>query len=296
MRLLKWIGIVLLVVVLIVVLAGAVLINMGNNKFNGQVSVPVESITVPTDEASLARGEHLAHSVSPCVGCHGENLGGGEFINEPSFAVIYAPNLTPGQGGAGATYTDEDWVRAIRHGVAKDGRALFAMPSRLFYHMSDADLGALIAYLKTIPPVDNQVPPRTVSTIPVKLLLGAGMLPLQPDMIDHDAPRPAAPEPGVTTEYGQYLTTIAGCMECHGDNLAGAPDPNAPQGPNLTPGGPLAAWTEDDFITAIRTGVRPGGVPMDPIEMPWPEYMGMTDDELKAIWMFLQSQPALPTN
>ena len=121
------------------------------------------------------------------------------------------------------------------------------------------------------------------------------MFPLAPELIAKNGPRVEIPA-GPTVEYGEYMSLVAACRDCHGQNLAGAEDPNAPQGPNLTPGGGFTAYqTEDDFIKLIRTGETPGGRTVSE-EMPWIEYKGMTDDELKALFAYLTSLEALPTN
>jgi hypothetical protein len=101
--------------------------------------------------------------------------------------------------------------------------------------------------------------------------------------------RPAAPEIGVTVEYGEYLTHIALCRDCHGKDLTGGASMGPPPGPNLTPSGDLGAWTEQDFINTIRQGITPGGEILDRDEMPWDYYTRMTDDELRAIWLYLQT-------
>ena len=127
-----------------------------------------------------------------------------------------------------------------------------------------------------------------------RLMMGAGMIPpFAADQIDHAAHPRQRPPRGVTVEYGQYLSHI--CTECHGANLNGAPF--GPPGqevptPNLTPGGELSAWSEQDFINTMRTGVNPLGRSLNE-EMPWKNFGQMTDDELKAVWMYLQSLPAL---
>jgi mono/diheme cytochrome c family protein len=100
-------------------------------------------------------------------------------------------------------------------------------------------------------------------------------------------------EPGVTVDYGQYISQIAACGECHGEDLTGGIAEGAPKGPNLTQGGAFAAYREEDFITLMRTGVTPGGRTVSE-EMPWMSYGKMTDDELKALYMYLQQLPPLP--
>lgn len=170
------------------------------------------------------------------------------------------------------------------------------MPVRNFYYLSDQDLGALIAYLKSVPPIDNELP----STAPGPLgrvMLALGQLPSEatmPDVtvIDHDGPRPIAPQPGLTLEYGEYLART--CTVCHGPHFNGGIIRTDAEylSPNLTPGGEVAFWSEEDFIATLRTGITPSGYQLRDV-MPW-KYIGqMTDEELKAVWMYLQSLPAL---
>jgi mono/diheme cytochrome c family protein len=111
-------------------------------------------------------------------------------------------------------------------------------------------------------------------------------------LIDHSAPRPPEPVPGVTPEYGKYLAVA--CQICHMENMAGGDEPG--QGLNLTPGGDLAKWSEEDFMKALKTGVTPTGKKLDPMLMPWQSMGKMTDDELKAIWLYLKTLPPVENN
>ena len=299
-KIFKWIGIVLGSLVGLLVLAFIVLYLIGTVKWNSirgkEYELPVEPITIPTDQASIARGEHIA-TIRLCRDCHTETLSG-QSESVPGLITMAFPNLTSGAGGVGATNTDEDWVRAIRHGVGHDGRGLLLMPSRFWYYLSDEDLGAVIAYLKSLPPVDNELPKTDLGPLG-RVMLALGQLPPEvnvPDVtvITHDGPRPIAPELGMTVEYGEYLALQ--CSVCHGVNLNGhtiRAGGEAYVALNLTRGGEVGFWTEEQFITTLRTGVTPGGHQLNDF-MPW-EYFGeMTDDELKAVWMYLQSLPALP--
>jgi hypothetical protein len=208
------------------------------------------------------------------------------------------PNLTSGVGGVGATNTDEDWIRAIRHGVGHDGRGLILMPSRIFYYLSDEDLGALLAYLKSLPAVDNELPITELGPLG-RVMVTLGQLPPEataPDVtaIDHDGARPITPQPGVTVEYGEYLANT--CTLCHGASLNGQTireGGNVYVALNLTRGGEMIGWSEEQFKVTMRTGVTPGGKQLIDF-MPWKYFGQMTDDELKAVWMYLQSLPALP--
>lgn len=297
-KILKWIGIVLGGLLGLLLVTFLVLYTIGTVKWkrlHGSYDVPVETIRVPTDQAAIARGEHIV-TTRMCRECHTETLSG-QTVGASGLFTFGIPNLTPGKGGVGTANTDADWVRAIRHGVGHDGRGLALMPSYVFYYLSDEDLGAVIAYLKSLPPVDNRLPPTDLGPVG-RVMLALGKLP--PDIskpavvrIDHSAPRPVAPEPGVTREYGQYLTRI--CKACHGEQLSGQiiRENGEFLAPNLTPGGELATWSEEDFKTTLRTGVTPAGHKLLDA-MPW-KYVGqMTDDELKAVWLYLQSLPALP--
>jgi cytochrome c553 len=297
-KILKRIGIVLGSLIGLLVLAFAVLYIIGSARWNrvrgNDHDVPVETISIPTDQASIARGEHIA-TIRMCRYCHTENLSG-QSDSVPGLITLAFPNLTT--GGVGASNTDEDWVRAIRHGVGQDGRGLILMPSRVWYHLSDDDLADLIAYLKSLPPVENELPATTLGPLG-RVMLILGQIPPEatnPDVtvIDHDGPRPVAPEPSVSVEYGKYLAST--CALCHGSNFngqiisEGGPDYLAP---NLTPGGELHAWTEEDFMRTLRTGMTPSNHQLKPI-MPWKYFGQMTDYELKAVWLYLQSLPALP--
>lgn len=286
-KVLKIIGIVLGVIILGLIVLAVVFYFITNNFINRSFQASVESLDVPSGEEALAHGEHVA-TIWGCTECHGENLAGTPLIEDPAMAYLYASNLTSGQGGVGGTFTTDDWVRAIRHGIRPNGQSLIIMPSSEFYYMSDRDLGALIAYIKSVPPVDHVLPARSFGPVG-RMLLYTGALPMQAAKVDNTAPRPQ-PEPGVTVEYGSYLAST--CRGCHGPTLngqGGDPDPNGPPPPNLTQTGELGEWSEQDFINALRTGQTPDGDKLDPDFMPWKAVGQMTDDELKAVFMYLQS-------
>jgi mono/diheme cytochrome c family protein len=189
-------------------------------------------------------------------------------------------------------------VRAIRHGIGVDGKPLVFMPSHEYYYFNDDDLGKIIAYIKQVPPVDNEAPAPSPGPLFRFLFLTGELTMLAPaELIDHDAPRPSAVETGETLEFGEYLAV--GCIGCHGDNYSGGPipgmPPDTPPAANLTPDPAtgLGDWTEEDFVVAMRQGKRPDGTTIDPF-MPWPNFSQMTDEELGALWLYLQSLPARP--
>jgi mono/diheme cytochrome c family protein len=293
-KIIKWIAIVLGVLLALVVVAVGALYLSGSSRLNKTYELEPEAVSIPNDATAIGRGAYLY--ASTCAGCHGDNLGGTAFFDDPALGYIPASNLTSGAGGVGARYGDRDWVLALRHGVGFDGRALMVMPSKAFWHLSDEDLGAIIAYVKAASPVDNELGEKSMKPIG-KILIAAGVMGdvLAAEVIDHNAPRPAAPQPGLTAAYGEYLVNTNDCRACHGAELNGGqpPEPGAPLSPNLTPGGDLANWSEEQFIQAIRSGITPDGRELDPHFMPWKEYARKTDEDLKAMFLYLQSLPAL---
>lgn len=295
-KVLKWLGLGLAGLVGLIIIVAVVVVVITNQRINATYDIAVEPVEIPTDEAARVQGEHVA-IVRGCTDCHTKNLAGGTLIDEPAIGQINPSNLTSGAGGVGGSYTDTDWVRAIRHGVGPDSKPLIFMPSQEFYFLSDEDLGALIAYLKTAPPVDNQPPAITIGPLGRVLFL-AGQIDLVPaEKIDHEAPQPVSPDLGVTAAYGQYLAVA--CTGCHGSGFSGGPIPGVPPewppAANLTPGGDLAHWSEQEFIETLRKGITPEEKQLNPQYMPWPTYSQMTDDELKAVWLYLQSLPAKET-
>jgi len=286
----KWTGIVVGALVGLSAVLVIVLYFMGNARLTKMYIIQPEVLTIPADAAAIERGKQWASSVG-CTGCHAENLSGKPLIDDPSMGYIPAPNLTPGEGGAGSEFNDADWVRALRHGVDPEGRALLVMPSGDYYYMSDQDLSDLIAYLKSLPPVDHDMGEMRLPFM-TKVFFAAGAFgaeAMTAESINHTAPRPSVVQAGATVEYGLSLVQIAGCRNCHGKELAGAKsaEPGAANAANLTPGGGFAAWSQETFITAMQTNQsRSKG-------MPWGDFAGMTDDQLKAIFKYLQSQPAL---
>lgn len=288
MKWLRRLGAVLGVLLLLIIGAAVVLYLVASNAVNQTYDVEAAPVAVPTGSDTLARGEHLARAVSLCAECHGDDLGGKDFFEDGGaiFGSGWAPNITSGEGGLPADYTVTDWVRVIRHGVGRDDKSLLFMPSHYYNHMSDADLGALIAYMQSVPPVDRDT--DEISLGPMGMIVVGIMMPRPAEEIDHDV-LPAAPETGVTAEYGDYLINIAACRECHAEDLDGDVPPGAPAGPDMTQNGDLGDWSQDDFVRAMREGLRPDGTVIDPDEMPWDSYTLMTDEELEAIWLYLQT-------
>ena len=293
-RLFRWLGIVVAAVLALVLLAAAFVAVVSWRRISRvhPVNVVVPR-SIPSDATAIERGKHVATAMGSCTYCHGPDLGG-QIMQQPgAFGTLAAPNLTRGAGGLGTTFTDTDWVRAIRHGIHRDGTSLLVMPSEAFVYMNEADLGDLIAYLKQLPAVDREVPRSRLGPLG-RTLLVAGQVSLITDRTP-SMPFPAIVPPGPTLEYGRYLAGFTGCIGCHGPGLSGGHvegPPGAPPAANLTPhSSGLEHWTETDFDHALRRGVRKNGTPID-VFMPWPNFSGMTDVEVKALWLYVHSVPA----
>jgi cytochrome c553 len=288
-KILRRIGIGLAIVLILLVIAGFALMHSGKSKATATVTVSGLIESAPSDSASLARGLHLSHT-HVCRDCHGQSFEGKVFAEAPPFRIV-APNLTSGQGGVASRYrTIQDWDRAIRYGVRPDGTALLVMPSRAFHHLSDADAGALIALLQSLPPVDNVLPEREIKPLG-QVLLATGGIDIASEV--HTAPdRKPAPPYGATPEYGGYIVSNL-CAYCHGEDLGGGPalDPSTPPPPSLAAS---SAWPLDAFATAIRTGVTPDGRQLNGLMMPLVSFSQFTDEEIQALHGYIQGHFATP--
>lgn len=278
----------------LVVVAVGVVFAVSEARMRRTYAPPPAAVAIRNDAETVARGRHIAITRG-CVDCHGEDFGGTIMADDPAIGRLSASNLTRGRGGVAERYSDAQWVTAIRHGVRPDGRPLIFMPSHEFYPLGDEDVGALVAFLKSLEPVDREQPDLRIGPLARALYL-AGQMPLVPaEMIDHDGVRPAAPVAATTAEYGEYLAT--GCTGCHGPAYSGGKIPGAPPDfpfvANITPDPEtgIGSWTEADFFRAMREGKRPDGSDLDPF-MPWKYLRQMTDDEIRAIWLYLQTVPA----
>jgi mono/diheme cytochrome c family protein len=247
----------------------------------------VPLVSVRSDAASLQRGKYLAERVALCVECHGEDMGGKIAADGFAMGRLAAPNLTRGQGGLGPAYSDQDFVRAILHGVKKDGRSVTLMPSN-DYRFTEEDLGALLGYLRSLPPVDRVMPTKSVG--PMARILGLFTdFPLAAAArIDHASVRLAVPaNEADPVAKGAYLVSTAACQGCHGTDFTGGGGP-PPGAANITPVG-IGDWNEQQFLTAIREHKRPNGSTIDEAMPRW--YGQMSDADLRAIFAYLRTVP-----
>lgn len=296
MKALKWLGIAFGTLCAIILVC-AVVVSIGSSqRINRKYEVPAETVPISADSASLARGRHIAEAIGKCVDCHRPNFAGGMFIDQAPFMRLAAPNLT--RAGLGGTLTDADWVRAIRHGVLPGGRGAVIMPAEAYVYMSDADLAAVIAYVKSVPPVQADWPAPRFGPVS-RVLFAMNKLPMIPAArIDHSRRGLTFPAPDTTAEYGAYLANIGGCSSCHNHSFSGGPNPagppDSPPPMNLTPIG-LAGWTEAMFLDVLRKGKKPDGSAINSNFMPWQSSGKMTDAEIHAVWLFLKSLPPKQT-
>ena len=294
-RILKFMGYAVSALLALIGVALIAVYQVSAAKLRQKHTVTAKVPPILTDAAAVERGRHIALTRG-CLDCHGKDLGGAKVIEDPAMGRLYGPNLTTGRGGRSSEYADVDWVRAIRHGIAKDGHTLVLMPSAEYAHFTEDDLASLIAFLKSVPAVDRDRVPVKLGPV-ARVLLVAGKFKLAADEIDHATLQPAVVKPGATVDYGRYLAI--GCVGCHGSNFSGGKieigPPDWPPAANLTPheSGRLAKWTQSDFFRALRTARRPDGTEISPI---MPRNFGqMNDEELSAIWLFLKTLPAAKT-
>ncbi len=253
--------------------------------------VPEPPLLVSSDSAAIAHGRHLAVSRG-CTECHASDLGGAVMSDDGFMGYLASANLTAGKGGVLPQLTDAQIARTLRHGIRHDGRSVIVMPAVDYFPLSDEDIGALIAYLRTVPPVDRELAAPRLGPGARALIVLAGEPLLSAEQIDHQAVRSPKPEAAVSVEYGRYVAAV--CMSCHGENYAGGlvnGPPGTPASANLTPAGALATWDEAQFLAALRTGVLPDGRQMDARVMPWMAFAEFDDTEARAIWAFLQTVP-----
>jgi mono/diheme cytochrome c family protein len=303
-KILKWTGII--IVFLIVVLAITVACRQ-----NLHFKAPYPDIQASKDSSIIARGKYLAYGPGHCADCHGAQnvqpgmpkgadipLTGGMPFKLP-IATIYVRNITPDMETGIGKITDQEIARLLRYGVRPDGTAVLDfMP---FHDATDEDLTAIISFLRSQQPIQHKVPDHDVFMLG-KVVKAFMIKPVGPSVpLRKSIPR------DTSVNYGKYLAnSIANCVGCHsnrdmttgamiGEPFAGglvmesiiAPENYTLLTPNLTPDpatGKLTGWTQQQFINRFRQGRI---IPHSP--MPWPSFSRMSDDELKALYKYLQT-------
>lgn len=281
---------------------------------------PSPSLTGARLDGDLERGRHLVTVLAQCTHCHGPDLAGAPLADDPFIGRLHASNLTRGQGGVGAVLSDAEWIAALRQGVSLSGRSLLLMPAAGLAALTDADLAAIVAYVRQVPPVDRVVPARRAGWL-TRLAIATGRasgLIAAEEVARRETPtiggsnarvRFAANAEGearattaanaetaphstaqATAEYGEYLVALGSCRVCHLEDLTGGLHPlslpGEPVPPDLTR---LADWTLGDFARAMREGRTPDGRTLDRAFMPWPAFAGLSDHEVASLWAYLES-------
>lgn len=301
-KILKWTGIVILVII-----AGLVItiFSLQNKKFDA----PYPDIKASKDSAIIARGKELVYGPAHCANCHGEQgkeelvlagqevaLSGGLLFDLP-IGKIRAKNITPDMTGIGRM-TDGQFARALRYGINPEGTAYFDfMP---FHNTSDEDLTAIVSYLRSQPAVKHDVPKNEFN------FLGKAVRAFMLKPVGPDGSVEKAVKRDSSAAYGKYLaTSVANCRGCHtnrdlmtgafiGEDFAGGLKFDMPSDtgtyslttPNLTPDptGRITGWSQQQFIERFRKGTL---IPQS--HMPWGPFSRMSESDLKAIYNFLQT-------
>jgi mono/diheme cytochrome c family protein len=233
---------------------------------------------VPTDPASLARGEHLVRTRG-CSGCHGEDLAG---------RLMWGSAVAPNLAEYARTESAASFEAAVRHGIGRDGRALYAMPSYNFVHLRDADVADLIAYLRAAPVAQKTLPEASLPWL-IRLAIALGKDAAMPAYLDRVPPLRRAEDPDVRIARGEYIAMTT-CNECHGFGLRADVPWEGGAAPDLII---MAAYEEPAFRRLMREGIAIGD---RELQMMSPVARGrfahFTDQELEDLYAFLSDMSA----
>ncbi|MFO0681178.1 MAG: c-type cytochrome [Sandaracinus sp.] len=292
MKLLRVVGILVLSVTVAALITLGAMVQTSRSSLARAYEAHGAELAIPDDEASLAEGHRLYRAYG-CVSCHLED-GGGRIVIAEGPGFIAAPDLST----AMRNWTPAELDGLVRWGVRPDGSPVLLMPAHDYWYLDDASVAAILGYARTLPPTGRGYPPSELTMLG-HVLHALDAFPLVP--AEHVGPvgrRPPMGEPG-TVERGRTLGRM--CTGCHGEHLSGGVIPGTDPAqlgtpPNLTndPSG-LSAWTEEQFRTALRTGVTPAGTTLNATWMPWQDcYQYFTDDEIHSLWLWLRELPPQP--
>lgn len=274
---------------------------------------PYPTIVASTDPAVIEQGRTLVWGAAHCASCHVQRtdheslaytpelpLAGGLELSMGPMGTYTVANLTSDPGTGLGALTDGEIARVIRDGVMPDGRISPWMRYSAA-RPSDTDLVAILSYLRSLPPVVNEIPPASAPALPLLTLL----LPLPEPFVALSPGVPPSDTPSV--ERGRYVVeNLALCTSCHrtfdmetwkplgaagagGDPIPGHP-PQADQEfvpPNLLRGaGFLSRTDEDGFVDRFRHGRVHAGSPM-----PWEDFSRMPEADLRSVYRYLASLP-----
>jgi len=294
------------VLVLIVLLCLGITFTIGWRPIIGAKKRTLTDRKFEANQARVERGRYLVDGVNGCFGCHTDQdwskpgappvagrEGSGHVWADQDLPWLVAPNITSDKETGVGNWSDDALARAIREGISHDGRTLFsAMPYPHYREMSDEDLASIIVYLRTVPPVRNQLP-TTKIPFPLNYLMNN-----MPQPVTTQGP----PDLSTPEKRGAYLVSMAACAHCHTPQEKGQPIPgmefaggfllHEPKGDvvsnNITPAASgIGYYNEATFIQALRQG-KVGARPLR-ASMPWYFFGKMTDDDLKSIYAYLKT-------
>jgi mono/diheme cytochrome c family protein len=279
---------------------------------------PPATLQVARTPERIARGQYLSRHVAGCSDCHGERdwskysapqirerEGHGGMAFRIGVGTLYAPNITPARL---STWTDGEVLRAMVSGVSKDGAPLFPlMPYDALRQMSREDAESIIAFTRTLPPAARDVPPSRLN-FPMNLIVRTMPSPAPP------LPE-KTPDPSDRLAYGKYLTVIASCVTCHTKMERGQPVPGMAFAGGLEfqmrSGGVqysanitsdvetgIGRWTVEQFVDRFKSVADADEASLalngrKNTEMPWRDYGGMKTEDLRAIFTYMQTIPAV---
>jgi cytochrome c553 len=238
--------------------------------------VALTSFRAPTDPLSIESGRRLA-TIYGCNNCHAAAMNGTVLYDEPGIARISAPNVSR----IVKEYSDAELERLIRHGVKRDGTSTWIMPAPMFSHLTDEDLGNIIAYVRTTPPIDGVERELTIRPLG---RIGIVMNKFRPLATEVAAERTAsAPDRADPMSHGKYLVMTA-CTECHGAKLEGS---DIVKAPSLLV---AAAYSKEQFAQLMRTGTGIGNRQLGLMsEVGQVRFSSFTDAEVDAVRTYLEA-------
>jgi len=283
-RLLRWVAIAIGSLVGLGLLAYAAVYLLSERILQRTYDVPAVALTIPTDQDSVGEGARLA-TIRGCLDCHGSNGKGQVMFDDPKIARIVAPNLPD----AMRRYSDAQVATIIRYGVRPDRRSVMVMPAEAFNAMTDADLGRIVAFLRSLPPVPGPGPNFSAGPIG-RLGLATGKFRTVAQLIADTVPPPKAANQ--EAEAGRYLARTI-CAACHGTSLHGDSNPDFTS-PDLHI---VAAYSPEAFARLLRTGVALGERNVGVMSQQARDCLSqLTDAEIAALYSYLHAFPEAPRN